>query len=78
MRRPLSFSAIGSSVCISRPRGMNRFVFFVNLPLICSNYMPINDDNLLKRLAHGDEQALRAIVERYHGKLLQIAVQILR
>ncbi len=40
--------------------------------------MSINKDNLLQRLADGDEQALRAIVERYHGKLLQIAIQILR
>ena len=39
--------------------------------------MSINNDNLLKRLANGDEQALKLVVERYHGKLLQIASQIL-
>jgi len=39
--------------------------------------MPINNDQLLQRLAQGDEQALEAIFERYHGKLLQVAIQIL-
>ena len=39
--------------------------------------MPINKDNLLQRLADGDEQALKVIFDNYHGKLLQIAVQIL-
>lgn len=40
--------------------------------------MPSNDDNLLQRLANGDEQALKEIFERYQGKLLQIAIRILR
>lgn len=39
--------------------------------------MPFKEDHWKLRLAAGDEQALKAIFEHYHTRLLQIATQVL-